>query len=117
MELERNRRDKSLKANVKREKHSVFSTDAMVNHSPTEFRLTFFDTWMTRPADGGAIAQNKDVVSEVVLTPTHFKALCSAMQDNLKKYEGRFGEISMPGPRPGQSEEKDKDQTESYAYR
>ena len=104
-----------MKANVKREKHSVFSTDAMVNHSSTEFRLTFFDTWMTRPAEGGAIAQNKDVVSEVVLTPTHFKALCSAMQDNLKKYEGRFGEINLPGPRPAQSEEKD--QTESYAYR
>ncbi len=106
---------KGLKANVKRQKHSVFSTDAMVNHSPTEFRLTFFDTWMTRPADGGAISQNKDVVSEVVLTPTHFKALCSAMQDNLKKYEGRFGEITLPGPRQNQTE--DKDQTQSYAYR
>ena len=108
-------RERGLKANVKRERHSAFSTDAMVNHSPTEFRLTFFDTWMTGPVDSGGISQNKDVVAEVVLTPTHFKALCSAMQDNLKKYEKRFGEINLPGPRPGQ--QQDKDETESYAYR
>ena len=108
-------KDKKLKANIKRDKHAVFSTDALVNHSATEFRLTFFDTWITRPSGSGGIAQSKDVVSEVVLTPTHFKAFCSAMNDNLRKYESRFGEIEMPKPRSPQEEQRD--QTESYAYR
>ncbi len=108
-------KDKKLKANIKRDKHAVFSTDALVNHSATEFRVTFFDTWMSRRAQGGGIAQSKDVVAEVVLTPTHFKALCSALGDNLKKYESRFGEVEMPKPRTPQAEERD--QTDSYAYR
>ena len=109
-------KDKKLKANIKRDKHAVFSTDALVNHSATEFRLTFFDTWITRPSGSGGIAQSKDVVSEVVLTPTHFKALTSAMSDNLRKYESRFGEIDMPTPKAPQEGEQ-RDQTESYAYR
>lgn len=108
-------KDKKLKANIKRDKNAVFTTDALVNHSPTEFRITFFDTWITRPSGSGGIAQSKDVVAEVVLTPTHFKALCSAMSDNLSKYESRFGEVQMPKPR--QPEGEDRDQTESSAYR
>ena len=108
-------KDKKLQANIKRDKHAVFSTDALVNHSATEFRVTFFDTWITRQTPGGGIAQGKDVVSEVVLTPAHFKALCSAMSDNLKKYETRFGEVTMPKPRLSQMEPRD--QTESSAYR
>lgn len=104
-----------MKANIKRDKHAVFSTDALVNHSATEFRMTFFDTWMSRPTEGGGIMQTKDVVAEVVLTPTHFKALCNALADNLKKYETRFGEIEMGKVRPSHVEQRDV--TESYAYR
>jgi hypothetical protein len=108
-------KDKKLQANVKRQKPAVFSTDALVNHSNTEFRLTFFDTWITRPTPDGGIAQSKDVVAEVVLTPTHYKALCSAMADNLKKFETRFGEVKMPKTRPTTS--GPRDQTQSSAYR
>jgi hypothetical protein len=115
MKLSFELKDKKLKANIKRDKHAVFSTDALVNHSATEFRLTFFDTWITRPSGSGGIAQSKDVVSEVILTPTHLKALSSAINDNLRKYESRFGEIEMPKPRAPQDEEQ-RDQTESYAY-
>jgi len=107
-------KEKKLQANIKRDKNAVFSTDAMVNHSATEFRVTFFDTWMTQPAPGGGISQSKDVVAEVVLTPAHFKALCNAMSENLKRYESRFGEITMPSPRMVQA--GPKDQTESAAY-
>jgi len=107
--------DKKLQANIKRDSHAVFSTDALINHSPTEFRLTFFDTWMTRPNPKGGITQSKDVVAEVILSPTHFKALCNAMTDNLKKYEARFGKISLPGRAPPR--EGPRDQTESTAYR
>ncbi len=107
-------KDKRLQANVKRDRNSVFSTDVLVNHSGTEFRLTFFDTWMTRPTPEGSITQSKDVVAEVILTPAHFKALCSAMSDNLSKYESRFGEIAMPRPKSPHAEIRD--QTESQAY-
>ncbi len=105
---------RKVQANVKREGHAVFSTDVLVNHSATEFRITFFDTWMSRPTEDGGIAQNKDVVAEVVVTPPHFKALCKAMTDNLKKYESMFGEIKMPIP--DQKPRHEKGGTESLAY-
>ncbi len=108
-------KDKKLQANVKREQHAVFSTDALVNHSPTEFRLTFFDTWITRKTESGGMSQNKDVVAEVVLTPAHFKILVSAMKDNLKKYESRFGDVSLPKGKGPQAESRHD--TEGLAYR
>jgi len=107
-------KEKKLQANIKRDKNAVFSTDVLVNHSATEFRVTFFDTWITQPSPGGGITQSKDVVAEVVLTPAHFKALCSAMSENLKRYESRFGEVTMPKPRMAQP--GPRDQTESAAY-
>ena len=33
------------------------------------------------------------VVAKVITTPGHFKRMISAMQDNLKAYEEKFGEI------------------------
>ena len=37
------------------------------------------------------------------MAPMHTKTLMMALQDNLKKYENKFGEIKVPkggGPRP-----------------
>ncbi len=109
-------KDKKLKANVKRDKQAAFSTDVLVNHSPTEFRMTFFDTWATRKTPSGGIQQRKDVVAEVVLTPEHFKRLCKAINDNLQKYESRFGDISF-SKADTQGPEQSMGETESSAYR
>jgi len=84
--------------NINRKEPSRFSTDILINHTKTEFRLTFFDTWMRQQTPDGKIKEMKDVVSEIVLTPTHAKALLKALEDNINKYEKHFGFIKLPKP-------------------
>jgi hypothetical protein len=53
------------------------------NHNKEEFQLVF----------GNIMAPSGRVVSKVITTPGHFKRMISAMTDNLKKYEAKFGEV------------------------
>ena len=39
------------------------------------------------------IGVNGRVCAKVIVTPGHMKRMINAMQDNLKKYEDKFGEI------------------------
>lgn len=87
---------KELEAKVRREIKSVYSTDMSVMHSETEFRLTFFDTWLSRDAPGGRIQQEKDVVAEIILSPKHFKTMLDVLKRNLELYERSYGKIEPP---------------------
>jgi hypothetical protein len=53
------------------------------NHNKEEFQLVF----------GNIMPPSGRVVSKVITTPGHFKRMIFAMQDNLKKYETKFGEV------------------------
>lgn len=93
----------NVTAAVNRSEQARFSTDLLVTHTSTEFRVIFFDTWLTQPgAMPNTFRQNKDVVAEVVASPAHFKSIVKAFADNLAKYEGRFGEVKMPQAKAGQ---------------
>jgi len=82
---------------VNRKEQARFTTDMLINHNKTEFRLTCFDTWPMIPAQKGKSPKlMKDIVAEVILTPTHAKALLKALEDNIAKYEKAFGEIKLP---------------------
>lgn len=82
-------------AKIIRKEHAKFSTDAIINHNPTEFRFTFFDTFLVNKQHNQTI-MNKDIVGEIVLTPMHSKAFLKALADNVKKYEEQHGEIKLP---------------------
>ena len=58
------------------------------NHNKVEFQIAF----------GNIMAPSGRIVSKILTTPSHFKRMISAMQENLKKYEEKFGEVkeSMP---------------------
>lgn len=43
--------------------------------------------------------QPPQVVARVVLSPQHAKALLRSLEDNLKRFESRFGAIPEPTPR------------------
>lgn len=46
--------------------------------------------------------QTGKVAAKIITGPGHYKRLVAAMQDNLKKYEERFGEIKdVPAPDKG----------------
>ena len=72
----------------------IYSNMAIISHSTSEFVLDF-----VRLVPGVPKAKVK---SRVILTPEHAKRLLLSLQDNIRKYELNFGEISIPHPQaPG----------------
>lgn len=56
-----------------------------VSHTKEEFFLDFMAVY---PAQGQGM-----VNARIILTPGHTKRVLLALQDNIKKYEQRFGKI------------------------
>jgi hypothetical protein len=65
----------------------VFVNMALVNHTDTEFTL---DLIYVQPQ-----APKATVRARVITTPKHMKRLLHAIQDNLTRYEARFGAIEL----------------------
>ena len=63
---------------------------AIVTHSPAEFVMDFI-----RVLPG--MTKSK-VKSRLIMAPMHAKTLMRALQDNIKKFENKFGEIKTPSP-------------------
>jgi hypothetical protein len=68
-------KDKDLKG--------AYSNLMQVLHTKEEFILDFF---LVSPPEGV-------LVSRVIVSPTHFKRITRAFQENLQKYEQKFGKI------------------------
>lgn len=71
------------------EAQGVYSNLAIITHSPAEFIIDF-----TRVVPGVPKAKVK---SRIITTPQHAKMLMKALQDNIDKFEARFGEIKIDG--------------------
>jgi len=67
-----------------------YSNLAMISHSETEFLLDFT---MLQPQP-----QKTKVHTRIISSPIHLKRLLLALQDNITKYEERFGEIETGKP-------------------
>jgi len=65
----------------------VFINMAMVNHTDTEFTL---DLVYVQPQ-----APRATVRTRAITTPKHMKRLLLAIQDNLARFEARFGTIEL----------------------
>ena len=63
----------------------LYSNLVIVNHSPTEFVLDFFNVMPGAP--------KAKVRSRIILTPEHTKKFINALGENLNKYEKSFGKI------------------------
>lgn len=63
----------------------VYSNMAIISHSSSEFVVDFLRILPNTP--------KAKVKSRVVLTPEHAKRLMLALQNNLQKYEERYGTI------------------------
>ena len=62
---------------------------AIITHSPAEFIIDF-----TRVVPGVPKAK---VQARIITTPQHAKMLLKALQENIEKFESRFGEIKVEG--------------------
>ena len=65
-------------------KGGVYSNNMFVSHNREEFIMDFM---MVAPPTGA-------VTARVVISPGHMKRVITALQDNLKKYEDKFGRIT-----------------------
>jgi hypothetical protein len=72
--------------------NGMFVNMAMVNHTETEFTL---DLVYVQPQ-----APKATVRARIITTPKHMKRLLLAVQDNVAKYEARFGPLDL-GDAPG----------------
>jgi hypothetical protein len=67
--------------------NGAFVNMALVNHTETEFTL---DLIYVQPQAPKAIVR-----ARAITTPKHMKRLLAAIQDNLAKYEARFGPVDV----------------------
>ncbi len=60
---------------------------ALVNHTETEFTIDFIYVQPQQP--------KAKVRARIITNPKHMKRLMMAMQDNLGKFEAKFGMIEL----------------------
>lgn len=77
-----------------KEAEGIYSNLAIITHSPAEFVIDF-----TRIVPGVPKAK---VHARIITTPQHAKMLMLALNENIEKYEQRFGEIHIEGQQNGQ---------------
>ena len=65
---------------------------ALVNHTETEFTV---DVMYLQPQQPRA-----KVRARIISSPKHTKRLLVALQENIRRYEERFGAIDLTGPNP-----------------
>ncbi len=64
-----------------------YSNLAIVTHSPAEFILDFTQVMPGLP--------KARVRARIIMAPIHAKAFSMALNENIKKYEARFGDIQV----------------------
>ena len=67
---------------------SVYSNFAIINHSPSEIVIDFARLLPNMP--------KAKVHARVLMTPLNAKLLLKALQDNVDKFEDKYGEVRMP---------------------
>jgi hypothetical protein len=72
-----------------KESEGIYSNLALISHSPSEFIIDF-----ARVMPG---VQKTKVYARIVMTPAHARMLLSALEENIKKFEGQFGPIKIFG--------------------
>ena len=65
-----------------------YANFVVVTHSPAEFVMDF-----TRILPGVPKAK---VHSRIIMAPQHAKAFLGALNENIKKFESKHGEIKLP---------------------
>ncbi len=72
-----------------KESEGVYTNFFLIAHSSSEFIID-----CARILPGLPKAK---VFSRIVTTPQHARLLLSALEENIRKYEERFGKIRLPG--------------------
>ena len=60
-----------------------YANAMQINHNKDEFQMMFLNI----------LGLSGRVTGKIITSPGHFKRIIAAMEDNLKKYEERFGQV------------------------
>ena len=80
---------RSLNVELPSNLEPIYANFALIAHSPSEMIIDLAQALPNQP--------KVRVKSRVVMTPLNAKLLLRALQENLKKYEAAYGEITLPG--------------------
>ena len=72
-----------------KESEGIYANLALITHSPSEFIIDFARVLPGTP--------KSKIYARIVMTPQHIRLLQNALEENIKKYEGRFGKINLVG--------------------
>jgi len=72
-----------------KESEGIYANLALITHSPSEFIIDFARVLPGTP--------KSKIYARIVMTPQHIKLLQNALDENVKKYENRFGKINLVG--------------------
>ena len=62
----------------------VYANMVQISHGSEEFILDFMTTYPPQP----------QVVSRIIISPSHAKRMAKALTENIKRYEGQYGTIN-----------------------
>ncbi len=80
--------DEKINVNIPKDLDPTYSNMVQISHKDDEFTLNFL-----HQIPNTNQAKAKAIVS---ITPQHAKRLYRALEENLKKFESRFGKIDLP---------------------
>ena len=83
-----NQKKRQIKVEQPKDLSATYANLVMISHSPQEY---IFDFIQMLPPHARAKIEER-----IVMSPTHAKLFLRALQDNIEKYEARFGEINVP---------------------
>ena len=72
----------------------IYANLVLVNHTETEFTLDFMYLQPQQP--------KAKVRSRIISSPKHTKRILNALQENMRRYEERFGPVDISGPNPAE---------------
>lgn len=86
-------------------KKGTYSNVMRVSHSPFEFTFDF-GAMPVGPEDAGAVT----VYNRIIMSPAHAKIMLGALEENIKTFERKFGEIKLPELKEGKPVVSSSDQ-------
>jgi hypothetical protein len=81
-------RHQKINIEVPSDLEATYANFAMITHTASEVIIDFARVLPNTPTS--------KVYARIVTTPLHAKLLLRALNENLEKYEGQFGEIKLP---------------------
>jgi len=89
MENEQKKTRKQISLEIPPGTEAVYSNQVLIAHTPSELVFSF-----AQMLPGNT---KVPVKAQIMMSPIGAKLFYKALGENLSKYEGNFGEISLPG--------------------